>query len=104
MSAPDLAAEQTLKQVKHDNALALDQISFSRSHFCGYIEMKDNIEHTITPRYGDALKEDQEQQTHPTGGVVVEQFEHIDSTLVTNNNNNKKEILEKAKHRKKLIY
>lgn len=37
--------------------------------------------HTVTPRYGDALKEDQEQQTHPAGRVVVKQFEHIDSTL-----------------------
>lgn len=39
--------------------------------------------HTIAPGYGDAFKEDQEQQTHPTGRVVVKQFEHIDSTLVT---------------------
>lgn len=38
---------------------------------------------TIAPGYGDAFKEDQEQQTHSTGRVVVKQFEHIDSTLVT---------------------
>lgn len=37
---------------------------------------------TVTPGYRDAFKEDQEQQTHPTGRVVVEQFEHIESTLV----------------------
>lgn len=37
--------------------------------------------HTVAPGYGDALKEDQEEQTHPTGRVVVEEFEHIDSTL-----------------------
>lgn len=39
--------------------------------------------HTVAPGYGDAFKEDQEQQTHSTGRVVVKQFEHIDSTLVT---------------------
>lgn len=38
---------------------------------------------TVAPGYGDAFEEDQEQQTHAAGGVVVEQFEHIDSTLVT---------------------
>ena len=38
--------------------------------------------HTVAPGYGDAFKEDQEQQTHPAGRVVVKQFEHIDSTLV----------------------
>lgn len=38
---------------------------------------------TVAPRYGDAFEEDQEQQTHPAGGVVVEQFEHVDSALVT---------------------
>jgi len=37
--------------------------------------------HTVAPGYGDAFKEDQEQQTHSTGRVVVKQFEHIDSTL-----------------------
>lgn len=36
---------------------------------------------TIEPRYGDAFKEYQEQQTHSTGRVVVEQFEHIEATL-----------------------
>lgn len=40
--------------------------------------------HTVAPGYGDAFKEHQEQQTHPTGRVVVEQFEHIDSTLQKN--------------------
>ena len=39
--------------------------------------------HTIKPGYGDALKEDQEQQAHPTGRVVVKEFEYVDSTLVT---------------------
>lgn len=39
--------------------------------------------HTIAPGYGDALKEDQEQETHSTGRVVVKQFEHVDPTLVT---------------------
>lgn len=39
--------------------------------------------HTVAPGYGDAFKEDQEQQTHSTGRVVVKQFEHIDPTLVT---------------------
>lgn len=39
--------------------------------------------HTVAPGYGDAFKEDQEQQTHSTGRVVVKQFENIDSTLVT---------------------
>lgn len=39
--------------------------------------------HTVAPGYGDAFKEDQEQQGHSTGRVVVEQFEHIDSSLVT---------------------
>lgn len=38
--------------------------------------------HTIAPGYGDALKEDQEEQTHSTGRVVVKQLEHIDATLV----------------------
>lgn len=37
--------------------------------------------HTITPGYGDALKEDQEEQTHSTGGVVVKQLEDVDPTL-----------------------
>lgn len=37
--------------------------------------------HTVAPGYGDAFKEDQEQQGHSTGRVVVEQFEHIDSSL-----------------------
>lgn len=37
---------------------------------------------TVEPGYGDAFKEDQEEQGHPTGGVVVKQFEHIESTLV----------------------
>lgn len=37
---------------------------------------------TVAPGYGDALKEDQEQQAHAAGRVVVEQFEHIDSALV----------------------
>lgn len=38
---------------------------------------------TVAPGYGDAFKEDQEQQAHAAGRVVVKQFEHIDSTLVT---------------------
>lgn len=37
--------------------------------------------HTVEPGYGDAFKEDQEEQGHSTGRVVVEQFEHIKSTL-----------------------
>lgn len=37
--------------------------------------------HTIKPGYGDAFKEDQEEQGHSTGGVVVKQFEHIKATL-----------------------
>jgi len=40
------------------------------------------MRHTVEPGYGDAFKEDQEQQTHPTGRVVVEQLEHVDSALV----------------------
>lgn len=36
---------------------------------------------TIEPRYGDAFKEHQEQQTHSTGGIVVKEFEHIEATL-----------------------
>lgn len=41
------------------------------------------VTHTVEPGYGDAFKEDQEQETHSTGRVVVKQLEHIDSTLVT---------------------
>lgn len=37
---------------------------------------------TIEPGYGDAFKEDQEEQTHAAGRVVVEEFEHVDSPLV----------------------
>lgn len=36
---------------------------------------------TVEPGYGDAFKEDQEEQGHPAGRVVVKQFEHIKSTL-----------------------
>ena len=36
---------------------------------------------TVEPGYGDAFEEDQEQQTHPTGRVVVKEFEHVDATL-----------------------
>lgn len=42
---------------------------------------------TVAPGYGDALKEDQEQQAHAAGRVVVEQFEHIDSALVMRKKN-----------------
>lgn len=42
--------------------------------------------HTVEPGYGDALKEDQEQQRHSTGRVVVKQFEHIESSLVAEKN------------------
>lgn len=37
--------------------------------------------HTVEPGYGDAFKEDQEEQGHPTGRVVVKQFEHVKSAL-----------------------
>lgn len=36
---------------------------------------------TIAPGDWDALKEHQEEQTHPTGWVIVEEFEHIEATL-----------------------
>lgn len=42
---------------------------------------------TVAPGYGDALKEDQEQQAHATGRVVVKQLEHVDSALVTGRKN-----------------
>lgn len=51
--------------------------------FCFAILRETLMIHTVAPGYGDAFKEDQEQQTHSTGRVVVKQFEHIDSTLVT---------------------
>lgn len=36
---------------------------------------------TIEPGYGDTFKEDQEQQTHSTGRIVVKEFEHVETTL-----------------------
>lgn len=38
--------------------------------------------HTVAPGYGDAFKEDQEEQTHSAGGIVVKQFEHVNPSLV----------------------
>lgn len=43
--------------------------------------------HTVEPGYGDALKEDQEQQRHSAGRVVVKQFEHIEPSLVAEKKN-----------------
>lgn len=51
-------------------------------YFFYYIRWSTDYIQTIAPGYGDAFEEDQEEQTHPAGRVVVEQFEHIDSTLV----------------------
>ena len=36
---------------------------------------------TIKPGNGDTLKENQEQQAHATGRVIIEQFEDINATL-----------------------
>lgn len=36
---------------------------------------------TIAPGDWDTLKEHQEEQTHPTGWVIVEEFKHIEATL-----------------------
>lgn len=36
---------------------------------------------TVEPGYGDAFEENQEQQTHPAGRIVVEQFEHVEAAL-----------------------
>lgn len=36
---------------------------------------------TVKPRDGDALKEDQEEQAHPAGGVVVKELEDIQAAL-----------------------
>lgn len=46
------------------------------------LRMSCEMIHTIEPGYGDAFKEDQEEQGHSTGRVVVKQFEHIKATLV----------------------
>lgn len=43
---------------------------------------------TVAPGYGNAFEEDQEQQAHAAGRVVVKQFEHIDSALVTRRRKN----------------
>lgn len=37
--------------------------------------------YTVEPGYGDALKEHQEEQTHSTGRIVIENLEHIEATL-----------------------
>lgn len=69
--------------------------------------MKVTIKHTVTPRYGDALKENQEQETHPTGRVVIEKFEHIDSTLVIMKKRNiRRDKIQKDSHwyRAALLY
>lgn len=36
---------------------------------------------TIKPGYGNSFKEDEEEKTHPTGGVVIKKTEHIKTTL-----------------------
>lgn len=36
---------------------------------------------TVDPSDADGLKDGHKQQTHPAGGVRVEQLEHIHSTL-----------------------
>lgn len=52
-----------------------DVFFLSADHFsCEWI-------HTVEPGYGDAFKEDQEEQGHAAGRVVVKQFEHVQSTL-----------------------
>lgn len=36
---------------------------------------------TVKPGNWDAFKENQEEKAHPTGRVVVEEFEHVQSAL-----------------------
>lgn len=52
------------------------------------LECSFNVQerYTIKPGYGDCLKEDEEEDAHPTGWVVVKQLEHIQATLKDNMN------------------
>lgn len=36
---------------------------------------------TVKPGNGDTLKENQEQQAHATGRVIIKEFEDINATL-----------------------
>lgn len=36
---------------------------------------------SIKPGYGNSFEEDEEEETHPTGGVVIKQLEHVQATL-----------------------
>ena len=40
---------------------------------------------TVEPRDGDALEEDEEQQAHAAGRVVIKQLEHVQASLETGN-------------------
>lgn len=47
----------------------------------GWINEGGGLDLTIKPGNGDTLKENQEQQAHATGRVIIEQFEDINATL-----------------------
>lgn len=47
----------------------------------GWINEVGGLELTIKPGNGDTLKENQEQQAHATGRVIIKQFEDINATL-----------------------
>lgn len=46
-----------------------------------WINEGGGLDLTIKPGNGDTLKENQEQQAHATGRVIIEQFEDINATL-----------------------